>query len=106
LAIAVAELLGLPAPSGEPWVARDQIGDGYGAATTACLSALRLAARAEGLLLDPVYSGKAMAGLMALPESGLQARAIVFLATGGIPALFGSRYEAWLSEPEGHGTVA
>jgi 1-aminocyclopropane-1-carboxylate deaminase/D-cysteine desulfhydrase-like pyridoxal-dependent ACC family enzyme len=97
LAIEVAERLDLPAPSGEPRITRDQIGDGYGAPTPACLNAIRLAARTEGLLLDPVYSGKAMAGLTALPRSELQARAVVFLATGGVPALFETRYEAWLS---------
>jgi len=37
---------------------------------------------------------------MALPPSELQARAIVFLATGGVPALFESRYEEWLSGAE------
>ena len=100
LTIEVAELLDLPSPSGEPRIVRDQVGDGYGAPTAACLSAIRLAARTEGLLLDPVYSGKAMAGLMALPRSELDARAVVFLATGGVPALFASRYEAWLSTPE------
>lgn len=106
LTIDVAELLDLPAPSGEPRIVRDQVGDGYGAATRACLSAIRLAARTEGLLLDPVYSGKAMAGLMALPQSELRARAVVFLATGGVPALFGSRYEEWLLAPEHDRTVA
>lgn len=106
LTVAVAELLDLPAPSGEPRIVRDQIGDGYGATTRACLAAIRLAARTEGLLLDPVYSGKAMAGLMAVPQSELQARAVVFLATGGVPALFDSRYEAWLSGPELDRTVA
>jgi 1-aminocyclopropane-1-carboxylate deaminase/D-cysteine desulfhydrase-like pyridoxal-dependent ACC family enzyme len=100
LTMEVAELLDLPAPSGEPRMVRDQIGEGYGAVTDACLSAIRLAARNEGLLLDPVYSGKAMAGLMALPRSDLQARAIVFLSTGGVPALFESRYESWLSGPD------
>ena len=100
LTVEVAELLSLPAPSGEPRMVHDQIGDGYGAATPACLSAILLAARTEGLLLDPVYSGKAMAGLMALPPSELDVRAVVFLATGGVPALFGSRYEAWLSGHE------
>lgn len=93
----VAALLGLPAPTGEPRLVRDQIGDGYGAPTPACLSAIRLAARTEGLLLDPVYSGKAMAGLMTLAQSALQARAVVFLATGGVPALFAGRYETWLT---------
>jgi 1-aminocyclopropane-1-carboxylate deaminase/D-cysteine desulfhydrase-like pyridoxal-dependent ACC family enzyme len=101
LAIDVAGLRGLPAPSGMPRMARDQIGDGYGAPTDACLAALRLAARTEGLLLDPVYAGKAMAGLMAMPGSDLGAvRAVVFLVTGGVPSLFESRYEKWLSGPE------
>jgi 1-aminocyclopropane-1-carboxylate deaminase/D-cysteine desulfhydrase-like pyridoxal-dependent ACC family enzyme len=106
LTIEVAELLGLSPPSGEPRIARDQIGEGYGAPTRACLDAIRLAARMEGLLLDPVYSGKALAGLMAQPWSELQARAVVFLATGGVPALFQSRYEGWLSGPEEDTTVA
>lgn len=100
LAIEVAELLDLPAPTGDPLIARDQIGDGYGAATAACLEAIRLAARTEGLLLDPIYSGKAMAGLLALAHSELRFAAVVFLATGGAPALFESRYAAWLSGPE------
>jgi 1-aminocyclopropane-1-carboxylate deaminase/D-cysteine desulfhydrase-like pyridoxal-dependent ACC family enzyme len=99
LAIDVAGLRGLPTPTGAPRIDRDQIGDGYGAATDACLNAIRLAARTEGLLLDPVYSGKAMAGLLTVPPSGLRARAVVFLATGGAPALFESRYEDWLAGP-------
>jgi 1-aminocyclopropane-1-carboxylate deaminase/D-cysteine desulfhydrase-like pyridoxal-dependent ACC family enzyme len=99
LAIEVANILGLTPPSGEPRIAQDQIGAGYGEPTQACLRAIRLAARTEGLLLDPVYSGKAMAGLGALPQSALQAAAIVFLASGGVPALFESRFAGWLSGP-------
>jgi len=99
LAIEVAALRGLPAPVGEPRVGRDQIGAGYGAVTDACLGAIRLAARTEALLLDPVYSGKAMAGLMALPRSELRAAAIVFLATGGVPALFETRFADSLADP-------
>jgi D-cysteine desulfhydrase family pyridoxal phosphate-dependent enzyme len=106
LTVEVAELLGLPAPSGEPQIVTDQIGDGYGAPTSASLDAIRLAARTEGLLLDPVYSSKAMAGLMAVPRSELGAKAVVFLATGGLPALFESRYEQWLTRSEGDRTVA
>jgi 1-aminocyclopropane-1-carboxylate deaminase/D-cysteine desulfhydrase-like pyridoxal-dependent ACC family enzyme len=98
LAIEVAALLGLPVPNGEPRIVRDQIGGGYGAMTTACRNAIRLAARTEGLLLDPVYSGKALAGLMALSPTELKPRAIVFLATGGTAALFASEYAAWLTE--------
>jgi L-cysteate sulfo-lyase len=100
LTVEAATLLRLPVPAGEPRMARDQVGDGYGAPTSACLRAIRLAARTEGLLLDPVYSGKGMAGLMALPPAALDAKAVVFLATGGVPALFASRYAEWLSGPE------
>jgi D-cysteine desulfhydrase family pyridoxal phosphate-dependent enzyme len=96
LTLEVAALVGLPRPAGEPRLVGDQVGAGYGAPTAACLGAIRLAARSEGLLLDPVYSGKAMAGLVGLARAGLTAKAVVFLATGGVPALFIARYEAWL----------
>jgi len=54
------------------------------------LEAIRLTARAEGLLLDPVYTGKAMAGLMDLVRQGRwrDDQAVVFWHTGGQPALF------------------
>jgi D-cysteine desulfhydrase family pyridoxal phosphate-dependent enzyme len=99
----VAGLVGRPAPSGDPRIVRDQVGAGYGAPTDACREAILLAARSEGLLLDPVYSGKAMAGLIALARSGGfgNAKAIVFLASGGVPALFASRYEDWLTAASG-----
>jgi D-cysteine desulfhydrase len=47
-------------------------------------------ARTEGVILDPVYSGKAMAGLIALIRRGVikQSETVVFLHTGGHPALF------------------
>jgi D-cysteine desulfhydrase len=97
LAVAVADLVGLPRPAGEPWLVRDQVGEGYGAPTEAARAALLLAARREGLLLDPIYSGKALAGLAAVAPDTIARRAIVFLASGGVPALFASRYEAWLA---------
>jgi D-cysteine desulfhydrase family pyridoxal phosphate-dependent enzyme len=101
----VAGLVGRPAPSGDPWLVRDQVGAGYGAPTDACREAILLAARTEGLLLDPVYSGKAMAGLIALARGGGVGapNAIVFLASGGVPALFASRYEDWLTAASGGG---
>ena len=54
------------------------------------IEAIRLAARTEGLLLDPVYTGKGMAGLIGLARRGAFDRGekVVFLHTGGAPALF------------------
>ena len=64
---------------------------GYGKLNPATLRAIDLAARLEGLLLDPVYTGKAMAGLIDLVETGeIPAGArVLFIHTGGLPALFG-----------------
>jgi D-cysteine desulfhydrase family pyridoxal phosphate-dependent enzyme len=66
------------------------IGPGYGIPTPGCLEAVELLARCEGVFLDPVYTGKAMAGLIDHVRRGLlKARdTVVFLHTGGTPALF------------------
>ncbi|TAD87033.1 MAG: D-cysteine desulfhydrase [Alphaproteobacteria bacterium] len=67
------------------------VGPGYGQPTPAMVDAITLVARTEGILLDPVYSGKAMAGLIDHIRTG-RFRAdqdIVFLHTGGSTALFG-----------------
>lgn len=109
LAPAAAALAGIPAPAGDPWLVRDQVGAGYGAPTDAARAAILRAARTEGLVLDPVYSGKALAGLASMVASGAfvaaagapprhpTPRVLVFLATGGTPALFASRYAGWLA---------
>src|SRR6266542_289701 len=60
----VAALAGLPSPVGECHVDHDHFGDDYGAPTDECREALKLAARTEGLILDPVYTGKALAALV------------------------------------------
>ena len=93
-----AAVAGLPEPVGAVQLDRDRIGPGYGAPTDACREALHLAASLEGVLLDPVYTGKAMAGLVAAAREGrLPADGrIVFLHTGGLPALFASRYADWV----------
>jgi 1-aminocyclopropane-1-carboxylate deaminase/D-cysteine desulfhydrase len=65
-----------------------QLGDGYGAFTDAGIEAIRLLARTEGTVLDPVYSGKAMAGLVADARAGRIAGPVVFWHTGGGPSLF------------------
>ena len=66
------------------------IGQGYGIATGAALEAIELAARSEGLILDPAYTGKCMAGLMADIRAGRWAagRPVIFLHSGGTPGLF------------------
>ncbi|MEH0832491.1 D-cysteine desulfhydrase [Pectobacterium cacticida] len=71
----------------------DYVGKGYGIPTEGTLEALRLVAQLEGILLDPVYSGKGMAGLIDLIRQG-HFRAdenIVFIHTGGSAGLFGYR---------------
>jgi L-cysteate sulfo-lyase len=68
----------------------DYLGAGYGLPTAECLDAIKTVGRAESLILDPVYTGKAMAGLLSLINSGYfdQDETAVFLHTGGIPGLF------------------
>ncbi len=68
----------------------DYVGDGYGIPTEAMNEAVILLARLEGLLFDPVYSGKALAGLIDLVRKGHfdAANNIIFLHTGGSAALF------------------
>ncbi len=103
----VAALAGRPAPSGAEAfgypggpVDHDQVGPGYGSPSPEALEAVTLAARLEGLVLDPVYTGKAMAGLLAACRAGrLDPRSrVVFLHSGGMPALFAVRYANWLRE--------
>jgi L-cysteate sulfo-lyase len=69
----------------------DYVGGGYGVPTAGMIEAVKLVARLEGILLDPVYSGKAMAGLIDLISRNHFDRDanIVFLHTGGAAGLFG-----------------
>ncbi len=69
----------------------DYVGDGYGVPTPAMVEAVNLLAKTEGILLDPVYSGKGMAGLIDLIRKGQFAKDqnVVFLHTGGSVTLFG-----------------
>jgi len=69
----------------------DYVGAGYGIPTDGMIEAVRLLAQEEGILLDPVYSGKAMAGMIDLIRKGVLAKGetIVFLHTGGAVGLFG-----------------
>jgi L-cysteate sulfo-lyase len=69
----------------------DYVGPGYGQPTPGMTEAVLMLARLEGLLLDPVYSGKAMAGLIDLIRRGQirKGETVVFLHTGGAVGLFG-----------------
>ena len=88
--------------AGEVEVSDTVLGPGYGRLNEAVREAMALAARLEGLLLDPVYTGKAMAGLVAHVRSGRIAAGsrVLFLHTGGVPAVFayGDRLGPWLSK--------
>jgi L-cysteate sulfo-lyase len=66
------------------------VGEGYGLPTEAMHEAVRLCAEKEGILLDPVYSGKAMAGLIGMIQNGelTQDDTVIFLHTGGSAGLF------------------
>ncbi|UMO88946.1 D-cysteine desulfhydrase [Pectobacterium sp. PL64] len=89
------QLLGIPGelPRRAVQVNSDYVGKGYGIPTEGTLEALRLLAQLEGILLDPVYSGKGMAGLIDLIRQGhfRVDENIVFIHTGGSAGLFGYR---------------
>ena len=91
LAAEAAALAGRSVPQRDFRIA-DHTGRRYAAITDECRDAVRLAARTEGLLLDPVYSGKAMAGLVAAVRAGDIGGTIVFIHTGGAVALFADDY--------------
>jgi len=89
---ATAEYLGLSAliDRDDVEVYGDYVGEGYGIPTEQCIDAIRLVAQTEAIYLDPVYTGKAMAGLIDLIKKGhfKPTDSIIFLHTGGTPALF------------------
>lgn len=67
----------------------DQLGGGYGRRTEAADEATRMLARSEGILVDPIYTAKALAGLVARVRAGLfDGRRVVFWHAGGTPGLF------------------
>jgi L-cysteate sulfo-lyase len=93
LADKTATYLGLPGVVKREHVAAncDYVGQGYGLPTEGMVEAVKLLANMEGILLDPVYSGKGMAGLIDLVSKGHFKKTdnIVFLHTGGSVGLFG-----------------
>jgi len=91
LANETAAYMGLDRSIGRDAVTCDDayFGDGYGEPTEAMVEAVTLCARLEGLLLDPVYTGKAMSGLIAKIRAGdyRKGQSVVFIHTGGQVAL-------------------
>lgn len=78
----------------------DYLGNGYGAMGEPEREAIRIFARTEGLLVDPVYTGRAAAGLIDLIKRGVfnHNENVLFWHTGGTPALFADRYQSLASE--------
>ena len=89
-ATAAAEMLDVPFDAARIDVVAGHAGPAYGVPHQATLDAIKLMGRLEALALDPVYSGKGLAGLIALIEAGRWTPDddIVFVHTGGGPALF------------------
>ncbi|MFZ2098288.1 MAG: D-cysteine desulfhydrase family protein [Anaerolineales bacterium] len=81
-------------------VSADYLGGGYGVMGTPEIEAIQLFAQMEGLLLDPVYTGRAAAGLIDLIRQGYfkKDETVLFWHTGGTPALFSEKY-ANLAKP-------
>jgi D-cysteine desulfhydrase len=92
LAADTREFLGLPSElaEGELKIFDDYVGPGYSIPTEEMAEAVRIFARTEGILLDPVYTGKAAAGLLDLIHKGHFKRGekVLFLHTGGSPGLY------------------
>jgi D-cysteine desulfhydrase family pyridoxal phosphate-dependent enzyme len=98
VAARAARLLGLDLAFDPAEICNDDgyIGEGYGALTAESVAALRLAARTEGLLVDPTYTAKALAALADHLRRGRirPDERVLFIHTGGAPSLFLARNEA------------
>jgi L-cysteate sulfo-lyase len=92
LAVRTAELIGARGDLPRDMVVAhdEQVGPGYGQPTEAMVEGMLLLAQTEGILLDPVYSGKGFAGLLSMVRAGAfkKGERVVFLHTGGSVALF------------------
>jgi L-cysteate sulfo-lyase len=89
-----AALLDQPFDASAVEVVAGHAGPAYGVPHAATVEAIRLGAALEGLVLDPVYSAKGLAGLIALIRGGrwTDGEDVVFIHTGGAPALFAYRH--------------
>ena len=96
LANRVLKLLGVSTELPRHKVVADDsfVGAGYGLPTDGMVEAVQTLARAEGILLDPVYTGKGMAGMISMLRNGkfMPDEDVIFVHTGGSAALFGYRW--------------
>ena len=93
LASNICSRLGRPhlfEPNQVPLIENTYAGQAYAIPSMECMSAIRRLARLEGILIDPVYTGKAFAGMLDLLEKGKlgEDNPVIFLHTGGLPGLF------------------
>jgi D-cysteine desulfhydrase len=86
-----SELTGREVTAGQLRVRGEQVGTAYGVLHEPVLAAITTVARTEGVVLDPVYTGRAAAGLVAAVRDGAirPGERTVLLHTGGLPGLFG-----------------
>jgi 1-aminocyclopropane-1-carboxylate deaminase/D-cysteine desulfhydrase-like pyridoxal-dependent ACC family enzyme len=86
----IAKLLGVASPvtDADVQVTDEFLAPGYGQINPPTREAILTGASREALMLDPVYSGKAMAGFLDRARKGAAGETLVFLHTGGTPAIF------------------
>jgi len=91
---AIANLLEMDNPviNDDVEVSDNQLAPGYGQMNDAVSEAMQMAAHHEGLILDPVYTGRSMAGFIQRARESNQQKTLLFIHTGGQPAIFA--YEA------------
>jgi D-cysteine desulfhydrase family pyridoxal phosphate-dependent enzyme len=95
--LGISNLLGLnPIVPEDIHIVDEFLAPGYGILNVATLESIKLAARQEGLFLDPVYTGKVMAGAIDRARTLGHGKKVVFLHTGGGPGIFG--YEPILTK--------
>ncbi|MCC7428549.1 MAG: D-cysteine desulfhydrase [Alphaproteobacteria bacterium] len=101
---ATCDLLGIPGavPRGDVQADCSYVGGGYGITTPGMIEAVKMVAESEGILLDPVYSGKGMAGLIDYCRKGhfKKGQTVVFVHTGGQAGLFA--YQAAFDASNAH----
>lgn len=86
----IADLLGIQSKVTDDDIVLvdDFLAPGYGHASEACMDAILMGARCEGLMLDPTYTGKSMAGFIAQAKEAEDSKGLLFLHTGGSPEIF------------------